>query len=127
MSNLPMHYFDTGIISPDDDEHAARVADGTIPPKCRAAGPLLKLLAPVATPKGLTFCDLCPFEQRDLCGGRPKPAVNPLSEIVAAEDKKMKIDLSSTSASRMKRDVARGQLESELTKVEALRKRKTPI
>lgn len=122
---LPAHYFESGQISPDDDEHAAQVAAGRIPAKCRLAGPTIKLMDRFITPRNLTFCAICPFEDRSLCGGLPKSAASP----IAAELEKMTegVDsaLTKNSGSRMLRDVARGQLEDGLKAIAARRTEET--
>jgi hypothetical protein len=119
--SLPAHYFDTGAISEDDDEHRAQVAAGRIPAKCRLAGPTLKLIDRYITPRSLTFCAICPFPSRELCGGLPKNGDSPIK----AELEKINIGedslLTRNAGARITRDVARSQLEDGLKAIQAAR------
>ena len=118
---LPIHYFESGQISPDDDEHAAQVAAGRIPAKCRLAGPTLKLFDRFITPRSLTFCAVCPFTQRELCGGLPASGENPIKAELEKIDLGDDSALTRNAGARISRDVARGQLEDGLKAIQAAR------
>lgn len=100
-------YFATGLVPHDDDEHREQVAAGRIPQTCRLGGPSLATLFPVVASRNLVFCDLCPYTQRELCGGTPKPVVSPLDSVRPAELKDIDLSLTDRIALRMKRDAAR--------------------